>query len=160
MVPTASSSNLFNGLLYPHHCVVPGSRQGHAHCPAARDYFHASLWPDSGHADLLTRVTPEWRHPPKTARAPSVCRYVSASSAPSTSQPLRVCHVPDRPTLDIEQYAAEPLSVEAMLEVEVLEKMQPSCRDNRRQLLPNFGNFANCLRLSGDSCSQQIRNQG
>jgi hypothetical protein len=24
VVPTASSSNLFNGQLYPHHCIVPG----------------------------------------------------------------------------------------------------------------------------------------
>lgn len=69
---------------------------------------------------------------------------------PSTSQSLRVGHVPHGPSLDIVQYPAEPLSVEPMLEVQVFEKMKPSGREKRRQLLPNFGNLANCLGLSGD----------
>jgi len=32
------------------------ARQRRAHCPSDRDYFHASLWPDSGHADLLSNI--------------------------------------------------------------------------------------------------------
>jgi len=40
---------------YPHHCVISGLvASGDAHCAASREYFHASLWPDSGHADLFT----------------------------------------------------------------------------------------------------------
>ena len=46
--------------------------------------------------------------------------------------------------------------VEPMLEIKVFEKVKPACRENWRQSLPKFGNLSNCLRLSGDPCSQQI----
>jgi len=34
------------------------ARQRLAHCPAARDYFHASLWSDSDHAEPVNN---RWR---------------------------------------------------------------------------------------------------
>jgi hypothetical protein len=47
-----------------------------------------------------------------------------------------------------------------MLEIYMFEEMKPSCRENRRQLLPNFRDVSNCLGLLGNPCSQQIRDQG
>jgi len=42
-VPTASSSNLLNGLLYRTIAILRAWSPAAPHCPSARVYFHASL---------------------------------------------------------------------------------------------------------------------
>lgn len=79
---------------------------------------------------------------------------------PATGQSLGVCRVQHTPSLDIGEHSLKPLAVEPMLKLKVFEKMKCACCGSRPQLLSNLGDLPNCLRLSQDPGSQQVRDQG
>src|SRR5262249_53590478 len=54
VVPTASSSNLLNGLLYPHHCDIAGLVASGAPIVPQLALFSCFVVTGTGHADLLT----------------------------------------------------------------------------------------------------------
>src|SRR5215472_6620283 len=56
-VPTASSSNLLNGLLYQHHCDVAGLVASGTPLSLSSRLFSCFVVTGTGHADLLTTVT-------------------------------------------------------------------------------------------------------
>ena len=56
MVPTASSSNLLNGLLYPHHCDIAGLVASGAPIVPQLALFSCFVVTGTGHADLLTTI--------------------------------------------------------------------------------------------------------